>query len=113
MWCHPEGGAPDLADGHDYFRSVATYPKALAFARRTKEAEQPLALVRQREYIDEPERGVFVHVKKARVAEWRVEWLSRPRRTKTTIPCFFAPDAPSNRLDILRGIAKPARQKLR
>jgi hypothetical protein len=33
--------------------------------------------------------------------------LSRPQRTERTIPDFFAPDAPPNRLDIIRGIAPP------
>lgn len=109
VWCHPEGGAPDLADGSDYFRSFASYPKALAFARRTQGAEAPLALIRQREYIDEPEPGRFIHVKKSRIAEWPVEFLSRPRRTPTTIPAFMSPSAPRNRLAILRGEAKKTR----
>jgi hypothetical protein len=111
VWCHPELGAPDLAEGSDYFRAFATYPKALAFALRTKGADEPLALIRQREFIEEPEPGSYEHIKKSRVTEWRVEWLSRPRRTKATIPDFFSSDAPANRLDVLRGIAKPARRK--
>jgi len=36
VWCHPERGAPDLADGNDYFYAFATFPKALKFSRRTK-----------------------------------------------------------------------------
>ena len=76
VWCHPERGAADLADGSDYFRAFATYPKALAFSRRTKGAEAPLALI-----------------------------LQRPKRTARTIPDFLSPDAPSNRLAILRGQA--------
>jgi hypothetical protein len=98
VWCHAEGG--------DGFYAFATYPKALAFSRRTKGAEEPLALVRQREYIAEPEPGRFVHVKKTRVTEWPVEFLSRPRRTRNTIPDFLSPTAPPHRLDILRGAAK-------
>jgi hypothetical protein len=35
-----------------------------------------------------------------------VEFLSRPRRDQNTIPRFLAPDAPKNRLAILRGTAK-------
>lgn len=65
----------------------------------------PLALVLQREYIDEPEDGCFVHVRQERITEWPVAFLSRPRRTPQTLPNFFAPDAPANRLDILRGLA--------
>ena len=106
VWCHPERGAEDFEDGSDYFVAFATYPKALAFSRRTPGAEEPLALIRQRQYIDEPTAGVYVHVKRVRVTEWPVEFLRRPRRDRHTIPDFLAPDAPANRLDILRGLAK-------
>ncbi len=103
VWCHPEQGAEDLEDGSDYYYAFATYPEALAFADRTAGAEQPLALVLQREYIDEPVPGDYFHVQKERMAEWPVVFLSRPRRTAHTIPRFMAPDAPANRLAILRG----------
>jgi len=49
-------------------------------------------------------------VRERRVTEWPVEFLQRPRRTKRTIPDFLAPDAPPNRLEILRGQA-PKRRK--
>lgn len=113
VWCHPERGAPDLEQGSDYYCSFATYPRALAFSNRTKGAEEPLALVLQRQHLDEPEPGRYVHVKKPRVAEWPVEFLSRPRRTSRTIPDFLAPDAPANRLDVLRGIARAASRRRR
>lgn len=106
VWCHPERGAPDAADGSDYFHAFATCEEALAFSRRTAGAEKPLALIWQREYIDEPEQGRYVHVKEERVAEWPVAFLGRPRRTERTIPDFLSPDAPANRLDILRGLAR-------
>jgi putative acetyltransferase len=108
VWCHPERGAPDLEDGDDYYYAFATYAEALEFSEQTVGAEAPLALVQQLEYIDEAEPGVYVHVKEPRVTEWPVEFLKRPRRTEDTIPAFLAPDAPANRLDILRGIATPA-----
>jgi len=111
VWCHPERGAPDVAQGNDYFYSFATYPKALAFARRTRGAEAPLALIRQRQHINEPRPGQFVHVRKSRVTEWPVEFLSRSRRNRDTLRDFFSPDAPPNRLDILRGIAKAPRRR--
>lgn len=63
------------------------------------------ALVLQEEYIDEPSSGEYVHVRSPRVTEWPVEFLSRPRRNERTIPDFLSPDAPPNRLDILRGKA--------
>src|SRR5687767_15261751 len=72
VWCHPERGAPDAADGSDYYRAFPTFWQAAAFSRRTPGAEEPLALVVQEEYIDEPEAGQYRHVKKQRVTEWPV-----------------------------------------
>ena len=106
VWCHPERGAPDEHGGEDYFRAFVEYEGALRFSEATLGAEEPLALVLQEEYIEEPEPGVYVHVKEARVTEWPPEFLRRPRRTANTIPDFLSPDAPENRLDILRGLAE-------
>jgi hypothetical protein len=106
VWCHPERGAPDHEDGSDYYHAFATYTDALQFSQATKGAEEPLALIRQDEYISEPETGCYFHIKEARITEWPVAFLSRPKRTDRTIPDFLAPDAPANRLDIIRGIAK-------
>src|SRR3954471_1974246 len=72
VWCHPERGAPDLEDGNDYYYSFATYAEALQFSESTKGAGEPLALIRQDEYISEPEPGNYVHVKEVRLAEWPV-----------------------------------------
>jgi len=102
VWCHPREG------GDDYYYAFASFPKALAFSQKTPEAEEPLALIRQRQYITEPEPGKYLHVKKVRITEWPVEFLSRPKRNARTIPDFLAPDAPPNRLEILRGTAKAA-----
>jgi hypothetical protein len=105
VWCHPERGAEDLDDGNDYYYPFATCKEALEFSQTTAGAEEPLALILQREYISEPEPGLYVHVRETRIAEWPVEFLRRPRRTASTIPNFLSPDAPPNRLDILRGTA--------
>jgi hypothetical protein len=105
VWCHPERGSRDLEDGSDYYHPFATYAEALAFSERTEGAEAPLALIRQREYIAEPIPGEYLHVKQERITEWPVEFLRRPRRTQNTIPDFLSPNAPANRLDILRGLA--------
>ena len=106
VWCYPERGAEDLCDGSDYYFAFATHTEALEFSQATQGTEEPLALVLQREYIDEPEPGEYLHIREERVTEWPVEFLSRPRRTPQTIPAFLSPTAPSNRLDILRGITK-------
>jgi putative acetyltransferase len=105
VWCHPERGSSDSEDGSDYYYAFASYAEALAFSRATEGAEAPLALVRQLEYIDEPKLGEYHHVKELRITEWPVEFLRRPRRTQNTIPDFLSPNAPANRLDILRGLA--------
>jgi putative acetyltransferase len=105
VWCHPERGAPDEADGSDYYYAFATYEEALSFSEGTEGAEEPLALVLQEEYIAEDEPGQYVHVKETRVTEWPPEFLKRPRRSDRTIPDFLSPDAPPNRLEILRGQA--------
>ncbi len=104
VWCSPRLGAEDLEDGNDYYYAFATYTEALGFAKDCEGAKQPLALILQMEFIDEPRNGEYVHVKEERVAEWPVEFLKRPKRTEKTIPDFLAPDAPANRLDILRGL---------
>jgi len=102
VWCHPEKGAPDLVNGTDYYYAFVSYEKALEFSEQNPGTERPLALILQQEYIDEPAPGKYVHKVENRVTEWPVEFLNRPRRNSDTIPNFFAPDAPANRLDILR-----------
>ncbi|UUZ53537.1 GCN5 family acetyltransferase [Massilia sp. H-1] len=112
VWCNPEHGAPDECDGSDYYYAFPSFDEADAFSRANKGAEKPLALILQQEYIDEPEPGIYVHVRAERVAEWPVEFLSRPQRDALTITDFLADDAPANRLDILRGLApKPIRDQ--
>ena len=106
VWCHPEKGAKDLEEGNDYYYAFSDYESAKEFSDNNKGTEEPLALVLQREYINEPEKGEYIHVKEERITEWLVEFLTRPRRDENTIPNFLSPDAPLNRLDILRGLKK-------
>lgn len=106
VWCHPERGAPDEDDGSDYYYAFESYPEALRFSQKIRGAEKPLALILQKEYITEPTPRHYARVKKRRITEWPVKFLSRPRRTESTIPDFLSPDAPKNRLAILRGLAK-------
>lgn len=108
VWMYPSDGAEDLEDGTDYYYAFDSYEDAQQFATSNVGATVPLALILQREYIDEPEPENYIHVREERIAEWPVQFLSRPRRTEHTIPNFLRPDAPSNRLDILRGISNDA-----
>lgn len=105
VWCHPHMGAPDIMNGDDYYYPFENYEAAADYSQNNPGCEEPLALVLQEEYIDEPEPEKYVHVKEQRITEWPVEFLKRPRRTGKTIPDFLSPNAPSNRLDILRGLA--------
>ena len=105
VWCHPERGAQDLADGSDYFYAFASYQEALEFSQQTQGAEEPMVLILQEEYIAEPEPGHYIHMREQRITEWQIVWLKRSRRTAQSIPAFMSPDAPSNRLEILRGLA--------
>lgn len=103
VWCHPDSDVSDEAHGSDRYCAFSAYEDALAFAQATPGAEEPLALVLQREYISEPAPGRYVHMREERVTEWPVEFLRRPRRTARTIPDFLSPNAPPNRLALLRG----------
>jgi len=104
VWVHQGHDAGDEGQS-DYFRAFVNYSDAAEFARDQPGAEEPLALVLQEEYIDESAPGQYLHVREQRITEWPVSFLRRPRRTSETIPRFLAPDAPPNRLEILRGTA--------
>lgn len=111
VWCHPAGG------GDDYYYAYASADEALACEERearnaeVARVEPPLALILQREYLDEARPGVYTHVKAERVTEWPLALLARPRRSPHTIPDFLAPDAPPNRLEIIRGTAPDPRRR--
>ncbi|WP_158825195.1 GCN5 family acetyltransferase [Mucilaginibacter lacusdianchii] len=105
VWCHPDNGAPDIEDGNDYYYVFENYEDALTFSKENIGAELPIALVLQNEYIDEPEDGQYIHIKEHRLTEWPVDLLTRPKRSMDTIPNFLSPNAPRNKLDILRGLA--------
>tara|TARA_R110000751_G_scaffold122853_1_gene223514 strand:- start:260 stop:610 length:351 start_codon:yes stop_codon:yes gene_type:complete len=82
VWCCPNDGAEDLENGNDYYYVFGNHEEALSFSQKTKGAENPLALILQKEYIDEPEPEKYIHVKKERIAEWPPEFLTRPKRDK-------------------------------
>ncbi|WP_121808477.1 GCN5 family acetyltransferase [Mucilaginibacter kameinonensis] len=104
VWCHPHDGAPDLEDGDDYYYVFDNHEEALEFSQTNPGCEEPVALILQEEYIDEPQPGQYIHIKEQRITEWPVEFLSRPKRNPNTIPAFLSPNAPVNRLEILRGL---------
>jgi len=105
VWCCPSRGAPDEEDGSDYYYVFASFEEAMAYAESNPGTEHPIALVLQREYIEEPEPGEFVRVREERMTEWPVEFLERPRRTDETLDRFFASNAPENRVEVIRGLA--------
>lgn len=93
VWTDPQSGGKDLNNGSDYFQAFATYEQALRHSESEAGSEPPLALVRQVEYVNEPEEGVFEHIKVERLTEWRVEWLEGSRRLENSIPDFLASKA--------------------
>ena len=104
VWFSARIGAEGDAAVDDFFRAFATAQDALEAAERSDATSAPVALVLQREYIDEPLPGKYVHIVEERVTEWPLSFLGRPRRTAATIPDFLAADPTSNRLAVLRGL---------
>ncbi|MDR6840592.1 hypothetical protein [Pseudoxanthomonas sacheonensis] len=96
VWCHPDPDAPDDEDGSDYYYAFESYSEALEFSKSTALAEEPLALIRQLEWIDEPKQGTYIHERGERIAEWRAEWLSRGSRTPGAIEAFIRARSESN-----------------
>jgi hypothetical protein len=89
VWLHPDKGAAPLNGDKDYFVAFAQYERAEDFSRKTQGTEEPVVLVRQLEWIDEPERGHFVPEKGERITEWQVQWLRNNKRTENSIREFM------------------------
>ena len=66
----PEGG-------DDHYKAFPTFEEGLAYSKSTLGAEEPLVLVLQREWIDEPQPGNYVRKNEEWLTEWKVEWLKR------------------------------------
>jgi len=90
VWCHPERGASDECDGQDYYRTFVSFEQAQIFSEQMQGTEQPLVLVRQCYWIDEPETGIFVANHGERLTEWQVAWLKTAKRQQDSIEHFFA-----------------------
>lgn len=68
-------------NGESVFRAFATIEEADAFSKHDlPRIEPPLALVLQREYVEEPEPGQRFLVRQQRVTEWSVDWLDDAHR---------------------------------
>lgn len=89
VWCRPWEGAPDEFEGEVYYYVFHIYEEALKFSETTDGSEEPLVLIKQYEWIDEPEPGNFVHETGERVTEWRCEWLPDSKREAGTIVNFI------------------------
>jgi hypothetical protein len=83
VWIHSKDG------GDDRFRPFASYERALDFSKSTEGAEQPLVLVRQLKWINEPQPGKFEPRSDERITEWQVGWLSGSKRSETSIEQFL------------------------
>jgi putative acetyltransferase len=84
VWIHPKGG------GDDYYRAFASYEPALQYSRSTTGAEEPLVLVRQEKWINEPQKGKFEPRSDERITEWQTAWLSLDtKRGKDSIERFL------------------------
>jgi len=84
VWINPPEG------GDDYYKAFPTYEEGLAFSKSTVGAEEPLVLILQREWIDEPQPGNYVWKKEERLTEWKVGWLKGSERTPEAIERFLA-----------------------
>lgn len=84
VWIHPKGG------GDDCYRAFASYELALQFSKATAGAEEPLVLVRQKRWINEPEKGKFEVRSDERITEWQTRWLSQDtKRAEDSIERFL------------------------
>jgi hypothetical protein len=95
VWLHPERGARRLAGDEDYYAAFARYENALEYSARIEGAEEPLVLIRQREYVNEPTPGTFTWEKTERLTEWQVKWLKGSLRGPTSIADFLANPRPA------------------
>ena len=89
VWFHPERSAVPLNGDRDYYVAFAQYEKAEKLSKSSKGAEEPLVLVRQYEWISEPEPGHYFAEKGNRITEWQVRWLAGNKRLSESISEFL------------------------
>lgn len=81
VWFCPERGAKHVNGKDDYYVAFAEYERAEELSKVSKGAEEPVVLVRQYEWINEPEVGHYQAEKGNRITEWQVQWLDGSKRT--------------------------------
>jgi hypothetical protein len=86
VWCCPERGAAEREDGGDYYYAFATYAEGAACFVNTAGAKEPLALIQQIEYIDEPTSGHYRHMHYRHMKELRI--ASRTITIAVTGPAY-------------------------
>lgn len=69
--------------------AFATLKDAKNYARSHRNTEMPVVLVWQKEHINEPKPGVYVHVTQPRITEWQIDWLKGSQGTERQIPVFL------------------------
>jgi putative acetyltransferase len=89
VWFNPRKGAKPLNGNSDYFMAFAEYEAAKTASRSLPGAEEPIVLVRQLEWINEPEHGRFIPEKTERITEWQVQWLTSSKRREDSIQRFL------------------------
>jgi putative acetyltransferase len=82
VWINPP-------EGDDYYKAFIRYEDALEFSRQTLGGEEPIVLILQKQWVDEPEPGIFIVRNEVRITEWRVEWLSNSKRESGAIERFL------------------------
>jgi hypothetical protein len=95
VWLHPEKGAEPLNGSRDYFVAFAEYEPAVAFSKANRGAEEPIVLVRQLEWINEPEPGHYFPMKGERITEWQTPWLAGSKRAPGSIGDFIKHPKPA------------------
>lgn len=89
VWFCPERGAKPVNGKDDYYVAFAAYEKAEELSKASRGAEEPLVLVRQHEWINEPTPGHYQAQKGNRITEWQVEWLEGSKRTPDSTRDFL------------------------
>ncbi|HKW62201.1 MAG TPA: hypothetical protein VJN89_06620 [Candidatus Acidoferrum sp.] len=89
VWFCPERGAKPVNGKDDYYVAFADYEKAEELSKASKGAEEPLVLVRQYEWINEPDPGHYQAEKGNRITEWQVKWLEGNKRAPDSISEFL------------------------